>query len=346
MRVKGYLIYFLGCAVWWRKRQKVDTACENDGKDIDSEFFIRYSSINCRLDSSICTELHAYTYCSDDKSLGMSRLLAAFDEAKRILIFSGSGLSATSGMSTFSTKGGLYERAQRKFKLADGKNLFTYTFFDRNRTAAQAFFADIYLEATQAKPAPGHHALSDLSASGYMQRHYTLNIDGLAERVGIDTWHPDHNPNGTTVEMHGNIHFLVCVECGYQVKIDPTSLLLLQKEECIPCPECQEERTDLRFKVMMYEDAESEAITPESVMDLMEADAKAADLILWIGISFQQSASTSYFRKVRHWLQEESRLESVVQVIVNPSDESLWNLMTACSNQRRLLYWFVLVHHR
>lgn len=38
-------------------------------------------------------------------------------------------------------------------------------------------------------------------------------------------------------------------------------------------------------------------------MELMEADVKAADLVLWVGISFQQSASTVYFRKVRCWIQ-------------------------------------------
>jgi hypothetical protein len=47
-------------------------------------------------------------------------------------------------MSTFSTRGGLYERAAKKYKLSDGKMLFTYMFFDRQRPEAQAFFADIY----------------------------------------------------------------------------------------------------------------------------------------------------------------------------------------------------------
>ena len=40
-----------------------------------------------------------------------------------------------------------------------------------------------------------------------MKRHYTLNIDGLAEVVGMDTWHCDRNPSGVTVEMHGNIRW-------------------------------------------------------------------------------------------------------------------------------------------
>ena len=29
-----------------------------------------------------------------------------------------------------------------------------------------------------------------------VQRHYTLNIDGLAELVGLTTWHPVANPTG------------------------------------------------------------------------------------------------------------------------------------------------------
>ena len=39
-------------------------------------------------------------------------------------------------MSTFSTRGGLYERAQKRFGLADGKRLFTYAFFEKRRLEA------------------------------------------------------------------------------------------------------------------------------------------------------------------------------------------------------------------
>ncbi len=41
-------------------------------------------------------------------------------------------------MSTFSTKGGLYERAARRFGLADGMRLFSYAFFDKQRLEALA----------------------------------------------------------------------------------------------------------------------------------------------------------------------------------------------------------------
>jgi hypothetical protein len=69
----------------------------------------------------------------------------------------------------------------------------------------QAFFAQIYSEAQSSRAAPGHHALAELWRMGALARHYTLNIDGLAEVVGMDTWHHQNNPGGVTVEMHGNI---------------------------------------------------------------------------------------------------------------------------------------------
>lgn len=44
--------------------------------------------------------------------------------------------SHLAGMSMFSTKGGLYERAQRRFKVQDGKKLFTYQFYEKQKLEA------------------------------------------------------------------------------------------------------------------------------------------------------------------------------------------------------------------
>ena len=40
-------------------------------------------------------------------------------------------------MSTFSTKGGLYEKAQHRFGVSNGKQLFTYSFYEKHKTDAQ-----------------------------------------------------------------------------------------------------------------------------------------------------------------------------------------------------------------
>ena len=39
-------------------------------------------------------------------------------------------------MSTFSTKGGLYERAQKRFNVSNGKRLFTYSFYEKRKLEA------------------------------------------------------------------------------------------------------------------------------------------------------------------------------------------------------------------
>jgi hypothetical protein len=54
--------------------------------------------------------------------------------------------------------------------------------------------------------------------------------------------------------------------------------------------------------------AAADVITPDDVFDVLEEDVRETDLILWVGMSFQQSASTAYFRRVRHYLQVGSTL--------------------------------------
>lgn len=75
----------------------------------------------------------------------------------------------------------------------------------------QAFFADIYAEAKRAKPSAGHRALAAIAAMGKLQRHYTMNIDGLAETVGLTTWHADTNPSGVRSVAQFCSHLLLAV---------------------------------------------------------------------------------------------------------------------------------------
>lgn len=75
-----------------------------------------------------------------------------------------------------------------------------------------------------------------------------------------------------------------------------------------------------------------DAITPESVFDVMAEDLAVADLVLWVGISFEQSASVDYFRRVRSMLRAAHRVEACTHVLLNPSEDALWNLTSACSN--------------
>ncbi|KAF5837717.1 DHS-like NAD/FAD-binding domain-containing protein [Dunaliella salina] len=129
-------------------------------------------------------ELRKRKRISSSATVSVERFLNRTEGCKNVIVFTGSGLSAASGMSMFSTRNGLYERARKKFKIQDGIKLFTYSFYKQRRADVQAFFAQIYSEAQASCAAPGHHALATIAGLRRIKRHYTLNIDGLAE-VGL-----------------------------------------------------------------------------------------------------------------------------------------------------------------
>ncbi|GLI64199.1 hypothetical protein VaNZ11_007381 [Volvox africanus] len=261
-------------------------------------------------------------------------VLNIVERCRHIILFTGSGISAASGMSMFTTSNGLYERARKKFKVQDGIKLFTYSFYRQRRAEVQDFFAQIYSEAQASRAATGHHAMAQLLQLGALQRHYTLNIDGLSEVVGMDTWHHERNPQGSTVEMHGNIRQLVCPTCHAVEPLSRHNINVMRAQQPVPCASCGQDQ--LRFKVMLYDDGEGDCITPEHVFDVLEEDLKVCDMVVWAGISFQQSASVEYFRRVRHMLGTLGRLNAVPQVLINPSEEPYFNLLSAMSNPNEL----------
>lgn len=268
-------------------------------------------------------------------------------------------------MSTFSTPGGLYARAAKAARLPDGKALFTYAFFERRRADALAFLADVHAEAVAAAPTAGHAALARLAASGRLVRHYTLNVDGLAGVAGMSTWHRELNPEGggeesgwgssglgrcgrahapppalppptgTTVELHGNVRDLVCPGCEAVTAATPAAVAALRARRPLPCHACGPAHP-LRLRVMLYEDAQGDAITPGDALDALEEDVAAADAVLWVGLSFEQSATTAYFRRARAAIAGAGRAEGVLQAVVNPADDAVFNLLSAVANASSL----------
>ena len=242
---------------------------------------------------------------------------------------SGSGLSAAAGLATFSTPGGLYDRAARAARLPDGKALFTHAFYARRRHDALGFLADVHDEVAGARPTRAHAAVAALARSGRLRRHYTLNVDGLAAVAGETTWHPDLAPDGTTVELHGNARHAVCPACDAAFPTPPAVLAAWRARADAPCPSCT---APLRPRVMLYEDAEGDAITHPSALDALEEDVAAADAVVWVGLSFEQSATTAYFRRARAAAAAAGRAEATLVAIVNPADDALFNLVSASAN--------------
>lgn len=133
----------------------------------------------------------------------------------RIVILTGAGISAESGLGTFRDKDGLWTR----YPLED---VATPEGFARNPALVHEFYNARRANAAGAKPNAAHHALAGLQrehAAGVVI--VTQNVDGLHEAAGAEAIH-----------MHGELSRALCAVCDARwdapLVMSPVSR----------CPEC------------------------------------------------------------------------------------------------------------
>jgi NAD-dependent SIR2 family protein deacetylase len=173
--------------------------------------------------------------------------------------------------------------------------------------------AELAQEALAARPSAGHAALAQLAAGGKLVRHYTLNVDGLAEAAGMRVWSgrgeadeddddQKEQPDGTTVELHGSARRVVCRVCGARADLTPPLLRDMRAGKPLPCPSTTSSSCPMgsgRTGILLYDDPAAALITPAApTWRLLERDLERAAAVVWAGISFEQSASVGYFTRV------------------------------------------------
>jgi NAD-dependent deacetylase len=106
---------------------------------------------------------------------------------KKIVVFTGSGISAESGIRTFRDSGGLWE----DYAVAD---VATPQAWNKNPDLVQRFYNERRKQILEAPPNPAHTALAKLEAK-YKVVIVTQNIDDLHERAG----------SSHVIHLHGEI---------------------------------------------------------------------------------------------------------------------------------------------
>lgn len=112
--------------------------------------------------------------------------------------FTGSGISAESGIPTFRGDGGFWEG----FRAED---LATPEAFARNPERVWDWYHWRRRLVAEAEPNPGHTALAELERS--LDENFTVvtqNVDGLHQRAG----------SKDVIELHGSILESRCTDCG------------------------------------------------------------------------------------------------------------------------------------
>lgn len=120
-----------------------------------------------------------------------------FSSRTSVVFFSGAGISAESGISTFRDPDGYWAKYD-PMKLASPEG------FQQNPELVLKWYCARAEAAINTKPNPAHEAISNFQKLFPQSVVITQNVDGLHTRAG----------NASVLELHGNIHRKKCFTCG------------------------------------------------------------------------------------------------------------------------------------
>ena len=119
---------------------------------------------------------------------------ACLAQARRVVVYSGAGVSKESGISTFR------DRDEGLWAKYDPMELATAAAYARDPAFVWGWYMDRFGLIEQAAPNPGHHALAELERLVALTV-VTQNIDGLHQRAG----------SRDVIELHGSALRFKCV---------------------------------------------------------------------------------------------------------------------------------------
>jgi NAD-dependent deacetylase len=180
--------------------------------------------------------------------------------SKDIVVFTGAGISAESGIPTYRGEDGLWSKY-------DPNIYANITYFHQDPSYYWNFFREVrYPMIKKVKPNKAHQALAELETTGYLRTVITQNIDGLHQEAG----------SSSVIELHGTTRIIYCLNCSHEYSMDEVFSLL---EVQIP-PLCSECKGQLRPAVVFF----GEALNSE-ILRLAFEEAENCDLLIAVGSS-------------------------------------------------------------
>lgn len=156
-------------------------------------------------------------------------LVASVRASRRIVVLTGAGMSADSGIPTFrDALSGLWSRF-------DPETLATRDGFKRDPALVWGWYESRRRGVLRTTPNAGHVALRDLAALDWVEdlTIVTQNVDDLHERAG----------SGQVVHLHGSLFAPRCLACGRAPEQgEPDAADAGPADDCdrsVPPPHCQ-----------------------------------------------------------------------------------------------------------
>ena len=165
----------------------------------------------------------------------MKRIDALDAEGARLLVLTGAGVSAESGLSTFRDSNGLWEQHRvEDVASPDG--------FHRDPQLVWRFYSLRRAQAKTVEPNAGHRALAQIEERlGDRFLLVTQNVDGLHQRAGTSR----------VIEIHGSLFRTKCSACDLEPFDDHAAYLEGTLPVCDRC-ESQDRKSLLRPDIVWF----------------------------------------------------------------------------------------------
>ncbi|MDH3499493.1 MAG: Sir2 family NAD-dependent protein deacetylase [Acidimicrobiia bacterium] len=190
----------------------------------------------------------------------LDRAVNALDGARRILVFTGAGISTESGIPDFRGPEGIWTKVD-----PDDFTIDRYLESSEIRQRSWAMWGDSQYMA--AEPNRGHAAIVTLWEHDLLAGCVTQNIDGLHLEAGL--------PCHAVAELHGNTRAVTCLECEARWE---TGDVLARVAEGDPDPHCPHCAGIIKLTVVSFGQ-----MLPQREMMKAQAMADAADAVIAVG---------------------------------------------------------------
>lgn len=191
--------------------------------------------------------------------------------ARRVVAFTGAGISTECGIPDFRSPGGFWTKFRpiefAEFLASEERRMEAW---QRNFAIREAF-GDV-------KPGRGHEAIARLAAIGKVTYVITQNIDDLHRTSGVAP--------GRIIELHGNGTYAKCLACETRHELEWVKSRIAEIEKPPACSACGGilKAATISFGQPM----------PEEAMARARAATLDADLFLAIGSSLQVAPAMGF----------------------------------------------------
>lgn len=196
--------------------------------------------------------------------MGMQRAAEALRTSKRVVFFTGAGISAGSGIPTFRDKlTGLWEKC-------DPQRLETADAFRENPALVWGWYLWRRRQVSQAEPNSAHLSIHRLANAGWEVSVVTQNIDDLHERAG----------SKGVVYLHGSLMSVKCFACHRLVELNAEQLQIADEGKLIEPPRCARCNGRLRPGIVWFKEN-----LPEDAWRLAVRLVRNCELLISVGTS-------------------------------------------------------------